>query len=212
MAFPARRNRLLAASAALAVLLSAMSADLVRGQIPKMHAAFEGQLRLFEPRVIAGRIVAVSSHTGQHTSSSRSGSDRRERLSIRLTEAGPTVSYDLTTPGEQVGFEIVNGDRVTLRRQYRTEQGPASIEYYQIPDRPVVVLSGPTDESVKIEAPTLWHLFLAEPEFCQQQIVPLLELMRPDWKVATLAAEIEEQLCRAGETPDLAKQGDGNNG
>jgi hypothetical protein len=191
----------------LAALVCAVSAGLAPGQVPKMSPSLDGQMRLFEPRVIAGRIVAISSHAGQNTSSSRNGSDRRERLSIKLTQSGPSVSYELTTPSEQIGFEIVAGDRVTLRRQYRTEQGTASTEFYQIPDRPIIVLSGPADASVRFEAPTLWHLFLAEPELCRQQIVPLLELMRPDWPVRHLADEIEERLCRASETPVLPDQG-----
>ncbi len=66
-----------------------------------------------------------------------------------------------------------------------------------MPGRPIVVLSGPADASVKSEATTLWHLSLAEPELFRRQIVPLLELMRPGWSVGKLADEIEQGLCRA---------------
>jgi len=212
MAHSVRHYRLHSASIALTVLLCIVflnheTARVACGQVPKMSAALAGQLRLIEARVVAGRIVAVSSNVGQNMSSSSTSNGRRERLSIKLTEAGPTVSYEMATAGEQLGFEIVAGDRVTLRRQYRIDQGTATIEFYQIPGRPIVVLTGPSEASVKIEAASLWHLFLAEPELCRQQIVPLMDLIRPDWKVAAMANDIEDQLIRASKAPVVTDQG-----
>ena len=52
---------------------------------------------------------------------------------------------------------------------------------------------------------SLWHLWLAEPEVCRQHLLPLLEALRPDWRLKERVAQIEEELLKAaaaGQLPD----------
>jgi hypothetical protein len=65
------------------------------------------------------------------------------------------------------------------------------------------------DEGTReIAAPGFWHLMLAEPDTCRKHLVPLLELVRPDWRLESKARQLEEALfavARSGKLPDAAR-------
>ena len=79
------------------------------------------------------------------------------------------------------------------------------MEFYQPLQAKTVLKVGPEGKQQIYSAADLWHLFLAYPAETKQYLVPLLELLHPNWKLSESAASLEiELLRRAGnnETAD----------
>jgi hypothetical protein len=173
-------------------------------------------------QIVGGRIDATFTSSGQVREDI---GERHEDLVVDGTDSSSSARYGLITPTEHLSAEIVHGDasaeRVVIRHEVMPamhskadktpstpESGPAKIE------KEIVELrqsgAGPISFSVvaggqsrKIDAPSLWHLLISEPQLCRQHLIPLLESLRTDWPLASTAAEARQQLLNAaGERRD----------
>ncbi len=157
------------------------------------------KLQIVHYGIISGRIVAVSSHIGTSMTHSRpadQATGRRERVSIDVQTTGlPSVHYEMSSPREELMIEVVEADQLTIRRTAKDKK-LNSLEFQQ-PRRGDLVLSiGEGSQRTVMQAVSLWHLALAEPEVCRVELFPLLELLRPSWHLASLTGAIEESLSR----------------
>ncbi|MBI2826082.1 MAG: hypothetical protein HYX69_15465 [Planctomycetia bacterium] len=168
-----------------------------RGQGP-MNAGLAGQLRLFQVRIVSGRIQAVSPPSTQSMSSSFRGTDRRERLSIDLSTGQPTVSYERVTPREHFSYVIMAGDHVVIRQIPRSSADQPTVAFFQQTDGPVTLTVTSGDDTEIYQGTNLWQLLLIEPDACRRHLLPLVETMRPGWLLARQADAIEELLCQGG--------------
>jgi hypothetical protein len=167
-------------------------------------------------QIVGGRIDAAFTSSGQVREDI---GERHEDLVVDGTDSSSSARYDLITPTEHLSAEIVHGDasaeRVVIRHEMmpavpskadkpasKPEVGPTKVE------KQIVELrqsgSGPISFSVatggqtrKIDAPSLWHLLIAEPQLCKRHLIPLLESLRTDWPLASTAAEARQQLLSA---------------
>ncbi len=53
----------------------------------------------------------------------------------------------------------------------------------------------------QIEGDGFWQLYLADPELVRQHLVPLLEILRPGWQLASTGAAIEDALAQRTHDP-----------
>ena len=83
---------------------------------------------------------------------------------------------------EELGLEISSDGRFILH--YRDKDQPERFfRLTQIPGQPVNLALPPADKPRMLTAPTLWHLLIVAPEECRKQVLPLLEAIRPDWRL-----------------------------
>ena len=157
--------------------------------------------------VVSGRIVLSGSRSGSiSTGSSSSGSN--EKLSIRFSNSQRSLSYERSTPKEQLVVEITSSSRVSIRRNGKDDADVVPVHFTQVPDEPISLALGADERVAVYRAPTLWHLLIMQPEECQEHLLPLLQLLRPDWQLAETAAAMETALLRAasvGHLPDRTR-------
>ncbi len=166
------------------------------GQSREMHSSLAGQLRMFQLRVVSGRITASGPASHQNLTSNCLGNQRREHLSIDLGGGQPDVTYERTAPDERLSCEIEDGSKVTIQLVPRSASERATVIFHQ-PNEGSLTLTVATDQGSHIyHAPTLWQLLIFEPEVCREHLVPLLELLRPSWQLGSQAQEIEKTLCQ----------------
>jgi hypothetical protein len=154
--------------------------------------------------VVSGRIVVAGSRIGNYSTTS-SSNGRKEQLSVRVRRGQFAVSYQLDGTDEDLSFELLDGKQLLVRRVPGDESDLTAVKFQQTPGEPLLLTLGTGPEAEVLEAATLWHLLLAHGEACRQHLLPLLELLRPDWKLAETAHQIEEALLRAAadsEAPD----------
>lgn len=155
-------------------------------------------------QVNAGRVVMEGSRFGNSSSSSTSGA-HTEKLTLRLSNGQRSVSYELSTPEEEVSFEIASADQLSIRRSGKPDSSVVPLQFTQVPGEPISLIVGRDPQQQLYRAATLWHLLITQPDECRQHLVPLLEILRPDWKLAETTAAMETKLLQAasvGRTSD----------
>ena len=77
------------------------------------------------------------------------------------------------------------------------------MEFKQIPNEKIVLMWGSGAEQKVYRAQSIWQLLIAQPQTCREHLIPVLELARPNWKLADTATVIETRLLR-----EAGKEGD----
>jgi hypothetical protein len=165
------------------------------GQSREMHASLAGQLRIFQLRVMSGRISASGPVSQRNLTSNINGEQLRERLAIDLGAGRPDITYERTAPDERLVIDIDDGNKVSAQLMPRSTSDRAMVNFLQPVDGPLVLTVATDVESKRYQAATLWQLLLSEPEVCREHLVPLLEVVRPAWHLGQQAQEIESLLC-----------------
>ena len=199
-------RRYFAATVMLAVWAIASPADRqARAQQPQLNPGLAPMLRYFELNVSSGRIAAVSDQRDRKLESQSNGKDRRERLSITLSGDATSISYELATSEGQIGYEVIDGREVMLSRRTPGAAGEAYLEFHQPRSGPVSLRIGEGNQETSYEAGNLWSLLAAEPELCRERLTPLLELLKPDWRLNQTALEAEQSLYDSAKVIQSAK-------
>lgn len=193
-----------------ALLIAARLAAPAAAQAPvtrEMHASLSGQLRMVQLRVMSGRISATGPVSHQNLTSNYMGNQRRERLSVDFAGGTPNITYERSTAAETLMWVVERGHQVTVQLTPRSTTDHATINFHQPSDGPLTLDVTTGERSVQYRAPTLWQLLLYEPEVCELYLLPLLNVLRPGWRLAEQAQEIEAALCRADSGRALADHG-----
>ena len=161
----------------------------------EMHASLAGQMRMVQLRVMSGRVTAAGPASQQSLTSNYMGNQRREQLTIDLGSGRPSVNYGRFAPEERLSYQIENGNEVTIQLVPRSTADHATVVFVQ-PAEGALRLRVATGEGSKtIHAPSLWHLLILEPQLCRDYLLPLLQIMRPNWQLEDQTHEIEKALC-----------------
>lgn len=147
--------------------------------------------------VVLGQLTAVSPYSCQ---SRLAGADDRgqptnESLSITADREHALIVYELVDGGQQLRVEITEGNRVCIRRISTDEVLLPGLEFTQDADGLKLELQR-ADLRQTYKAPTLWHLILAHPSIFQQQLLPILHRLRPDWELETQALRVQDRLLQ----------------
>ena len=205
--------RILVGATALAVVLAAVSLPVLDAaeappgplEAPKLiEAARRGWLRA---GIVSGRVRFGATRLGNMNDTAKAGG-REERLSISIGVQQFTASYELSTSDQRLLVEIAGRDRLHVRRTPQGDAGWEPADFRQAPDEPLRVTLGPeaagqVDERAVYEAPSLWHLLVMEPDVGRKHVVPLLEVLDPQWDLDRTAAQVESVLVRAAAEGDL---------
>lgn len=201
-------RRFFAATVLLVVwgAVSSIGAE-ARAQQVQLNPGLTQMLRYFSLDVVSGRIVANSPQRDRKLESQSTGENRRERLAITLSGEATSISYELAVGDVQIGYEVVDGAEVTVSRRGQGAADGSFIEFHQPPSGPVSLRLGEGDKEKVYEAGNLWRLLAAEPVVCREQLTPLLELLKPDWRLDQIALEAQRSLydsAKALQNADLA--------
>ena len=163
-----------------------------RPTAPLLTQVVAGRVEL---AIASGRIVSPGGRqlgNGGWTSSSGS---THEELSSSGTGESTSLRYQRTSPQEDFSLSLDSAGHFRFRRHVK-ESSAGPVELVQTPGDPLVLSVGPQDHQQVYRGATLWHLAATQPDLCQTHVYPVLELLRPQWQLAQLAARVETQLLR----------------
>ena len=204
------RILMVASTALMVVLLAAVSLPALGAaepppgplQAPKLiEAARRGWLRA---GIVSGRVRFGATRLGNMNDTAKAGG-REERLSTSIGVQQFTASYELSTSDQRLLVEIADRDQLHVRRTPQGGAGWEPVDFRQAPDEPLRVTLGPEKRQDVYEAPSLWHLLVTEPDVGGEHVVPLLEVLDPQWDLDRTAQQVEAALVRAaaeGGLPD----------
>ncbi len=155
-------------------------------------------------QISSGRISVGGRRFGNINTSSTSGS-RTEKLSIRVSNDQPLLNYVRSTAKEDFSIEVVYGGKLRIRRQGKEDSTIVRLDFSQAPGEPTSLTLGPQGQEQIYRARGLWHLLITRRQPCREHLIPILQLLHPQWRLAESADAVEAELLRmaaAGETPD----------
>jgi hypothetical protein len=117
-------------------------------------------------------------------------------LVIRNESGEPTVNYKRNNAKEKIYLDVVAGDRIEMRRIPQGKSDLMPVEFVQIPHGKITLTLGAAGHQQVFNAAGLWHLWIAHPQECQKYLVPLLEMLRPDWRLSEMESKVEERLLQ----------------
>lgn len=156
------------------------------------------RLRWVQFDVVNGRIVGSSSHYGTNVSSTTSNplTGGREKLTVDITTGLPGIRYEMTNTREELAIELVEGDQLSIRRTRKENSPVVSLAFQQATGQSLSLTLGDGKEQRVLRADSLWQLLIAHPADCRKHLLPVLEVLRPNWHLATTATALEEALLR----------------
>jgi hypothetical protein len=165
--------------------------------LPKLQrAVHDGWLRF---GVVSGRIVLESVQVNNvHLESNKEKT--KESLSIRWGNEESVIEYERLGPQEQFVLKMTNGQQLELRRTGRGASAKRPVAFVQNPHEKLVFTVGSGSGARRYVASTLWHLILAAPDETRQSLLPCLELLLPEEKLAETAADLETALLRKAQS------------
>jgi len=144
--------------------------------------------------IVGGRITLRTARIGGiRSTNQRSGV--KESLDVQNAGGQPALRYQRTAGDEQFEIDVKAATQeASIRRLPRGQAAFASVEFVQAADGGVALAVVGDSGRQEHRAQDIWRLLLAQPEACKRHLLPLLESLRPDWKLAEAAAEIEAAL------------------
>jgi hypothetical protein len=146
-------------------------------------------------RVVSGRMSLDDSRIGNIQTANNFGK-QQDMLSVQSAGGDTVLTYSWSDGKQQLFIEASNVSKVRIRFLKIKDDLPAPVEFMQPLQGKTVLKVGPEDKQQVYSGSSLWHLFLAYPAETKQHLVPLLELVHPNWKLPELASAVESELIR----------------
>jgi hypothetical protein len=136
--------------------------------------------------LVLGRIHATTNRIDQSRqhATDHSQSGQREKLFVSVDQGLISLRYQSIAPTKSLHVEVVRRGDVHIRMAEHHSERQHSVVYSQPPrGRVSLEITVGEQQCEKLEAASLWHLMLAHPAKCQESLVPVLELLRPNWNI-----------------------------
>lgn len=189
------------------LILGAMAALVATaGCLAEAQAQFPPRQRVLMQAMVQFNIVSGRIQTSLISSAQPANvTNGMERVSVRPDGNQSSIEYDATLPDESFHFDAKDGGRLHVRREGRGTSTLVPAEYLQAFGQPTTLKVGPPGKEKVYRGEGLWQLLITEPEACREHLIPMLEALRPEWRLADKLAQIEDELLQSasrGQLPD----------
>jgi len=188
---PIRTNLLAAVLIGLASVAAAQPPE----EVPRLRQFTQGNPAFLRFRIVEGRVTFGCRNLTNFQSQNSYGDGRKEAINLGNENGRPTLRYERTTSKEQLIINAAaSSDKVSISRTPRGASSVAAVEFQQSPNEKITLTLGTGDRRQVFRAADLWRLAIAQPKECKEHLFPLLDLLRPDWKIAAIVARVETSL------------------
>jgi len=158
--------------------------------------------------VISGRVTLDDARLGRRTTVTSGDPSSGVRETLSFSAKSPRTAclhYEYADEEQQMFVDVERARRVTIERLPHSGSSLAAVRFRQ-PERGEITLTVTCKErSLEIVADSFWHLMLSDPQACRDHLIPILQSLRPDWRLQWTAERVESALldvARRGKTPD----------
>ena len=157
------------------------------------------QVKWLRLEVVGGRIVAQSDRCSQSrvsTESSASG-ESRQTLNLEAHASALVIRYEQVNATSHLLLDVNERGQLSIEGSGSTSP-PADVSFVQPPCGQVKLTIGGAKPQT-IVADDLWQLLITQREMCTQHLLPLLNALRPNWRLEEQLDQLETALiARAG--------------
>jgi len=158
---------------------------------------------------VQGRIAVSSLEVLPTTQAAAQTADgHEENLRIQTAGGGVCLHYTLTDEDRELVYDIQQGSEVRIKRRPRRDGAGVAVEYRQPPRGPVQLEIDDGQTRLVIRGTSLWHLLLTDPQPTRTHLAPLVEILRPSTRLATVADDVRGSLFQAAQAPAFPARDD----
>jgi len=188
---PVRTNLLAAVLIGFASVAAAQPPE----EVPRLRQFTQGNPGFLRFRIVEGRITLTCRNIGNVPRQSSSGNGRKETITLGYENGRAILNYERTTPNEQLIINVPrSANKVTISRLPRGKSSFTAVEFQQSPNEKTTLTLGTGDRRRVFHAADFWQLAIVQPKECREHLFPVLDLLRPDWKIAAMVARVEASL------------------
>jgi hypothetical protein len=177
-------------------LLVLCGAPWAAAQAQNMSPTMRAPLGYVQLSLVSGRLMLTPRQVVRTSnSSSSSGNDRSERITVDMRGPHPAIDYQLATSQFQLLITIRNQSQFRFVRELRAPTSKIiPFEFKQDEEGDLTFVWGGGDAQQTRRFPTLWHLLLVEGEAARTHLLPILEFFRPNWNLTGSTERIRDAL------------------
>jgi hypothetical protein len=162
---------------------------------PLLRQYTQGTSPFLRFRIVDGRLTLACKNLANFQTPRSFALGQRETISLGNENGCPTLQYEHTTPNEQLKLSVASSSgKVSVSRLPRGKSAFTAVAFHQSPGKKTTLTLGAGAHRRVFEAASLWELAILQPKECRENLFPVLELLRPDWKIAATAAGVEKSL------------------
>lgn len=144
--------------------------------------------------IAGGRVAVPDLAHAPNRSVNLESAEGRETVLLNTTSSESSFSYSFESKERHLQVEYKAGGRFYLS----DTQGQTRFTIDQPTEGPITLkLTTSGEKPVELSQRSVWHLLILHRDFCQQQLLPRLELLHPAWRLAEQADEVQEQIWTA---------------
>lgn len=160
----------------------------------EMSPNLRAQLRNIDFAVYTGRLDAYSQRQRRTTTGSAVRDQRQEKLAVNFKDGLPDLTYELSEPSLRLSLNVRDGRTFEIHRQPTGDALSARVEFQQPAKGPLHLVVVADGQQREVSGASLWHLLLADRQLCEVHLIPLLEILNPEWQLISTADEISLAL------------------
>ncbi|ADB16872.1 hypothetical protein Psta_2201 [Pirellula staleyi DSM 6068] len=155
--------------------------------------------------VIGGQLTLINGRCG-NSRTAAVGTEHdavRQNLAIQLHPNLVVVHFESHADGDIVSVDSDREKRLVIERREAGADEPLLL-YRQETSGKVELVVRESGEKQVYTAPSFWHLLLSHEEVATEQLIPLLEAMRPHWQLAEQVRKLRRHMVSMAGSSELA--------
>jgi hypothetical protein len=180
----------------VALVLGLLGATAAVAQAPPEMRLLKQHIGRMALQISGGRILNNSPFYFGNFSSSFTNGVTKEQICFHRNGTAGWVNYERTGPDGDFSLETGSDGRFQFRSSSKTNAKLVPVEFRQTAGEPLVLKVGRESRQQVYRADTLWQLMIVQPEECKHHLVPVLEALRPEWKLDRSASVVEQELLK----------------
>jgi hypothetical protein len=195
---PSFRTNLIAV---LFVGLAAVAAADAPDDLPRLRMYTQSSPPFLRFAIVDGRLTLKCRTPNNFQVQTNHGNGQKETLSLRSDRGQSALTYERISAKEQIKISVAGaGAKTCIERAPRDTSSFVPMEFQQAPGENTTLTLGTGDRRQVFQAADFWRLAIVHQKQCQEHLFPLLDKLRPDWKLAAMVARVESILiARASE-------------
>ena len=147
--------------------------------------------------IIGGRLAVLAHRCGQSrvACSGDAASKHKQQLTLNLAGEALELRYERTAGELQTSLEVDDEGQLLLRSVLRQDDQLFETRLVQPFQGALTLFVEAEKKTAAYSAPNLWRLALDQPDVCRQKLFPLLESLRPHWRLSEQAQGLEQELA-----------------
>lgn len=185
---------------------AAMAAAQSPEDIPRLRQFTQGNQPMLRFSMVDGRVIMGCRGQTNLRSESNAGKTRKESLIVASDRGQATLTYERTNAKEELKISVAGSNRkMSISRLPVGKSAVVPMEFQQEADEAVTLTLGTGEHRQVFRAADFWRLAIAQPKECREQLIPLLDMLRTDWKLAEIVKRVESSLLANAGTDVAAK-------